>query len=321
MANRKAGTAKQDGLELSVVIVAGRRKDRARRAVESVLRQQVTGPFEVIVVDLDVTPETPALAETDSRVRVVPMPPTTTFGEARSHAVELAGAPVIAFLEEHCWAHPGWAAALVSAHLGPWACVGSAVSSMNPGVGWSDAVYLLGYSQWIPPVPAGEVPAVAAHNSSYKTDSLRQLADRLPLLLLLEPLLQAELLRRGGRIYLEPAAGFDHQNESGMRSLRAFYWWNRCLGRVRWQGLPKMAFRKIAYTCLSLLAPWVRALRDMVRLARRNRPLALRYLYHFPRIFVLHSIATLALVAGAWAGQPSDDLRFTDFELREDTER
>jgi glycosyltransferase involved in cell wall biosynthesis len=321
MGNLGERTPRPDGLELTVVVVAGRRKDRARRAVESVLRQQVTGPFEVIVVDLDVTPESRSLAGSDSRVRIVPMPPTTIFGEARAHAVRLAGAPVIAFLEEHCVAHPGWAAALLSAHRGPWACVGSAVSSMNPGVGWSDAVYLLGYSQWIPPVASGEVPAAAAHNSSYKTDCLQPLVDRLPLLLLLEPLLQAELLRQGHRIYLEPAAGFDHQNETGMRSLRAFYWWNRCLGRVRWQGLPKLGFRKIAYTCLSPMAPWVRALRDLLRLTRRNRPVALRYLNHLPRILVLHSIATLGLVAGAWAGQPSDDLRFTDFELREDTER
>ncbi|HET7012214.1 MAG TPA: glycosyltransferase family A protein [Anaerolineales bacterium] len=307
--------------ELSVVIVAGNWRVRARRALESALSQEIHGSLEVLVIDLGQDPNAPLLEAPDHRVRVIPMPPSAHFGEARAHAVRLARAPVIAFLEEHCRARPGWASGLLAAHREAWACVGSTVYSMNPGVGWSDAVYLLGYAQWIPPAVAGEAAAAAAHNSSYKRASLEPLMDRLPLLLLLEPLLQQALVQRGERIFFQPSSGFEHQNETNLRSLRVYYWWNRCLGRERWAAQPALFVRKLIYTLLSPLAPWVRSLRDLTRLWRRRRELAQRYLYHLPRILVLHYVATLGLVVGSWTGAPSDDLHFTNLELRGETDR
>jgi hypothetical protein len=273
-----------------------------------------------VVVDLAVASDGD-FDNLDPRVRVVRLPSTASFGLARAHAVELARAPVVAFLEEHCHAFPGWVDALVGAHQGPWACVGAEVHSMNPGVGWSDAVHLLGYSAWMPPATAGEITSAAAHNSSYRKSDLRPLLDRLPQLLLLEPLLQAELLARGCRFYLEPGARFAHQNETGFRSLRAFYWWNRCLGRVRTADSRWSLAKKIAYSGLSPFAPWLRTLRELSRAIRRGRPRLADYLRHLPRILALHYIATAGLVLGMWVGNPGDDLRFTDFELRQDTER
>jgi glycosyltransferase involved in cell wall biosynthesis len=307
--------------ELTVVIVAGRHRDRARQAIESVLDRSAPERIELIVVDLDADADPAGLEGIDPRVMVVRMGRETTFGQARAHAVSLAAAPVIAFLEEHCRAHPGWASALLNAHQGPWACVGPEVHSMNPGVGWSDSVYLLGYSAWMPPAEAGETSTTVAHNSSYKADALRPFAGRLAELLLVEPLLQAELRQRGHRLYVEPQAKFSHINESGLRSLRAFVYWNRCLGRIRSATPPWTLTRRVAYTVLSPLVPFVRTFRDMLRSLRTGRPAPGVYLRHVPRILVLHFLATVGLLLGSWLGTETDDVRFTDFELRDENER
>lgn len=307
--------------ELSVVIVAGARRDRAERALKSVLEQRCSKPLEVIVVDLEEAGSPWDLSQHDPRVRWVRLPSHLTFGEARAQAVALARGGAVAFLEEHCAALPGWAEGLARAHEEPWACVGAEVHSMNPGTGWSDAIYILGYSQWMPPAAPGSVLSTAAHNSSYKKACLEPLLSRLPELLLVEPLLQGELRKAGHAFYLEPGARFAHENETGLRSIGAYYWWNRCYGRIRGRVMGWSLLRKVAYTLLSPLAPWVR-LGRLARLMVRRRDEAIRgFVANLPRILALHYVATLGMVAGLWVGGPQDDSRFTDLELRGDRDR
>jgi hypothetical protein len=307
--------------ELSVVIVAGARRDRVERALRSVLEQECTRPLEVIVIDLDGTAAGEGPSPPDPRLRWIQLPPRLNFGEARAEAIALARGKAVAFLEEHCLALPGWADSLARAHDEPWACVGAEVHSMNPGRGWSDAVYLLGYSQWMPPVAPGPVPSTAAHNSSYKVACLQPLCDRLPELLLVEPLLQGELSRMGHSLYLEPGARFAHENETGLKTLGAYYWWNRCYGRIRARVTGWTLSRRVAYTVLSPLAPWVRIARLARHLIRRRDGTFRRFAVQAPRILVLHAVATFGMVAGLWVGGPRDDARFTDLELRGDHDR
>jgi hypothetical protein len=257
----------------------------------------------------------------DSRVQWIRLPARTSFGEARAEAVHLARSGVLAFLEEHAEAHPGWADALARAHQGPWACVGAQVQSLNPGIGWSDAVYLLGYSAWMPPAESGIVTATAAHNSSYKKASLEALGDRLTELLLVEPLLQGCLQRHGEQLFLESDARFAHENETSLNSLAAYYWWNRSFGRIRAQTQSWSLLNKLAYALLSPLAPWVRTARQVPRMARRGGKTFQDFACNLPRLFVLHVIAVSGTVVGTWVGSPEDDRRFTDLELRQETDR
>jgi len=160
--------------DISVIIVVGDNRRRAQRAVDSVLGQDFDGRVEVLVIDLAVGDEAGWLENGDGRVRRMALPLSTTFGQARATAVDAARGPVVAFLEEHCAAMPGWIRALVRAHEGPWAGVGAEVHNANPGVGWSDALYSMGYSGWMPPAERGETALTATHNTSYKTDLLKR---------------------------------------------------------------------------------------------------------------------------------------------------
>jgi hypothetical protein len=305
--------------EVTVAIVGGGNRKRLQRAIESVLRQD--GPsLEILLIDLALA-SAPGAWAADPRVRMIGLPSTATFGQARALAIDEARAPVVAFLEEHCVAWPGWVQALVAAHRGPWACVGSEIHNLNPGVGWSDAVYLSGYSSWMPPAVRGAVATTAAHNSSYKKEFLTGLGARLPELLVAEPLLQRELTRRGHRLLIEPDSKLAHENETRLRSLLAVWWWNRSYGRIRAQDAGWGWARRIIYLAFSVWIPWYRWARQLAFFVRRRRPALARFARNSPRIIILGYMAAAGLAVGALAGRTDDDLRFTDLELRTNEER
>src|SRR5690242_14508964 len=105
---------------LSVILVVGERRDRAVRALASVLSQEALDRLEILLLDLAPGEPAPLPGSDHPVLRVVRMPPETLFSAAKAHGVRLAAAPVVVFLEEHCRARPGWAAALIEAHRGPW---------------------------------------------------------------------------------------------------------------------------------------------------------------------------------------------------------
>jgi hypothetical protein len=309
-----------DTPEITVVVVVGNPRRRARRAVESILEQPLGGRLELLVVDMADPLRAEPFELADDRVRTIKATPSATFGGARASAVRAARGRIVAFLEEHCIAMPGWAEALVQAHAGPWAAVGAEVHNGNPGVGWSDAIYLTGYSLWMPPAPPGQVRLTATHNTSYKKSLLLEFGDRLAELLTAEPLLQQDLLARGHRLYLEPQAKFRHLNETSLRSSAALYWWNRSLGRIRvanrHPGMPK----RVAHLILVPVVPVLRLGRLIAFFMRRRRRDIWTLLRQAPRIIVIDAVAATGLALGMLLGKPADDMRFTEFELRGDRE-
>lgn len=305
-----------DAPDISVVLVIGNHRRRARRAIDSVLRQEFDGRVEVLIVDLADPLNSGPLEVNDERLRPVIVPASTTFGEARAEAVRAARGPVIAFLEEHCVALPGWTAALVQAHRESWAGVGAEVHNANPGVGWSDAMYLMGYSAWMPPAKRGEAPLTATHNTSYKTALLRDLGQALPDLLTAEPLLQEALQRQGQRLLVEPEARFKHENETSLSSASVLYWWNRSLGRLRAEANDWGRIRKLTYLLLLPFVPFRRMLRLGLYFVRFRRSRLLSLLRQAPRIWVLDLLAATGLAVGMLVGSPADDARFTELELR-----
>jgi len=191
---------------LSVVLVIGNKRRNAVYALQSILHQSLIERIEVLVVDCG-GPGMPPLPGSDHpSVRVLHVSQQASFGAARTQAVLQARSPIIAFLEEHCTAFPGWAEALVSAHEGPWAGVGGEVYNATAGRGISDAIYLMGYISWTPPAQRGEDSLLASHNSSYKRKVLLSYGDSLLMLLTSEPVLQWKMKEDGHRLFVEPEA-------------------------------------------------------------------------------------------------------------------
>jgi hypothetical protein len=184
------------------------RAQTARRAMEMI----VVVPF-ADMVDADAI----GAGEFGS-FRTVAVGPITERGAAAAAGMLTAQAPVVALIEDHSFPEPGWAAALVAAHAGPWTGVGPAVDNGNPASAMSWVNFILSYGIFSGTPTAGERDLLPWHNSSYKREALAPFADRLGRLLEWEGHLQNELLASGHTLYLEPAARTHHMNVSGVMS-------------------------------------------------------------------------------------------------------
>lgn len=280
---------------LSVVLVAPEGLDALRLPISRLAAQSRREQIELVIVapsgaGIDV--EAPEF-EPFLRTRVVELGEVRSAAAGNAAGVQAAGAPVVAFGEDHSYPQPGWAEGLIEAHRGSWAAVGPVVENANPesAISWAD--FLLSYGPWAAPNPGGEVRYLPGHNSSYKRELLLGFDGDLEQMLEVECVLHWELVRRGHRLYLDPAVRLSHLNFSRLRSwLAATFLAGRALAARRARAEGWSALRRLAYVLAAPLIPLIRgrrAARDLARI-RGARP---------PRARVVPAVITGLLVSAA----------------------
>ena len=228
---------KADAPELSVILVVGGQRERAAAALRSLLEQSAIDRMEILVFDLGPENCPPLAGSEDNRVRTIRYGPEFLLGRARADGVRMAKAPVVAFMEEHCLAQPGWAEAMILAHQGPWAAVGCQFIVANPKSGSSDKTFRMTYGVYIQTEQhRGQVDFVAGQNSSFKRDILLNYDNQLDSMMMADLVLQWRMIEAGHKLFFEPTARIAHRNENTVRRLcpGAFYW-NWCFANVRAQ--------------------------------------------------------------------------------------
>jgi hypothetical protein len=251
-------------------------------------------------------------------VRVLRRPPDTLFSAAKAEGVRLASAPVVAFIEEHVRVHPGWAAALIEAHRGPWAGVGPEVHNGNPRIALSRTIQLINYHPWIPPAPRSEFGMLPGHNSSFKRDVLLSYGEGLQDLLRAEVLLHLRLHRDGHRLLLEPAARIEHINESTLGSaMRGRFLWNRIYAPLRARAFGWSGTRRLLYVLGMPVVPLYSLARLFLFLARRRPALLARAVAGAPALFVAQLAAGAGQSLGLLFGPGDAEARFSHFEMNE----
>lgn len=304
-------------LRLSVILIIGDYRGHAVNAVQSILHQHCDSPIELVIVDVSQQGTPPLVEGAPPEVRVIRLDSDTTFGEAAAQAVRAARAPVVAFIEEHCVALHGFASAIIKAHEGPWAGVGAEIHNGNPGIGLSDAFYLMGYTPWMPPGKKGEVTLINTHNSSYKRDLLLELGDDLNNLLMVEPLLQWQLMQNGHRLFFESDAKLLHLSEPYLRSLKAYYLWNQCFGDTRARLMRWSWAKRLLYLISSPIIPFIRAGRLFLMLVRKQPHRLYSYFANLPPILLIMATAVFGLAHGILFGAGDAETRFTRAEFSE----
>jgi hypothetical protein len=307
--------------ELSVVLVVGPRRGRAAWSLRAVLDQDVGDRLEVVLVDLGAEGAEPVEGADDPRVRRLQAPAGTVFSEARALGVEAAAAPLVAFVEEHARPRPGWAAALLAAadEDEGWAGMGPAIASGNPGVGFADASYLMGYALFRPEVAVrGATRLVPGQNSCYRRDALLSLTPDLATWLSSDNVLVEGLFRRGHRLTMVPQAVVEHRNETRVAVALFGYWaYHRIYGDRRSRLLEWSPARRLAYVVLAPLVPLYFLLLALGR--TRRQPRQRRVLWrHLPAILLVQSAAALAQAVGIVRGAGTAPRRFTRIELDAD---
>ncbi|MEP7335359.1 MAG: glycosyltransferase [Actinomycetota bacterium] len=304
---------------VSVVIVPGNRRERAARALASVLDQDGIERAEVVVLDAANDGSPPLPRSDEPAVRLFSRPQRGTYGELRSEGTRLARAPIVAFIEEHAIALPGWLAAIEESLASAEYCGASGeVHPLNPGAGISDAVALMNYARWLPPLTErGPSSLVVGHNSAYRRDDLLAFGDALEHLLSCEVVLQWQLGARGRRFLINPEIRLAHLNETTLSTIcKGYYLWNVSFG-AEWANQEAWSSSRRALQALGI--PWwvIRRIVDIARTARapHHRRTLLR---HLPVVIVSQVTAALGLAVGATRGDRGHARRFSNYELDQD---
>jgi hypothetical protein len=306
---------------LAVVLVAGPQRGRGSRCLESLVAQADDVSLEVLLLDLAGDQAEPLAGASHRCVRCLPAHDPETgallhYGELRARGVQEARADVVAFIEEHCLAHAGWARALVEAHHGPWAGVGCEVHNANPGRGLSDFIHLIGYGPFAPPAPAGPAHGIPGQNSSYKRDALLALGEDLPKLLVADVLLQRALRKAGHRMALAPDARMSHLNEQSTTLLGAgSYHYHRYCFAARAEVSGWRWWRRLAFAAASVAVPLYRPWRELQAYRKRARHGARDFRRALPGIVLMSAYAVAGIVVGLLFGAGEAAHRFTWYEV------
>lgn len=198
---------------LSVITMVDEQRERSARALEALLAQSLPGEMEILLVDFGGADETKVRGSDHPAVRVVRPPRGSGHGQALALAVELARAPLVAFVEEHVIVLDGWAEALVLAHEGPWAAVSSEMHPSDLDRPVARRIELVSRNTFSAPAARGEALTLRCQNICYKRARLIELGTRLPLFLSNEGLLLKQLRRQGERLFVESRARMVHAHE------------------------------------------------------------------------------------------------------------
>jgi len=283
----------QNGARLAVVMVAGECRERVQRALDALCAQTAVEALEIAVVDVAPSGARELTVPRDAAVRIVRRPGVESWADARRAGLDATHAPLVAFVEEHCFVDPEWAEALLTAHEGPWASVGYGFRNANPETYVSRSAMLTDYGLWLEPVERGPASLLASNNVSYKRDAFLSLAERLDDALESDFVAQEAFRQRGLPMFVESRAVANHLNfttvwETGLTN----YVWCRAMGARRANAANWSRARRVAQAALTpLSAPAFRTVR-LVRTLRNRRPLWGQFAAGLP----------VFLVVGLWAG-------------------
>jgi len=304
---------------LSVVMVVGACRERAQYALNQLCAQTPIDALEIVVVDV-AAPGVPQLSiPAAAPVAIVPANGLEHWGKARRLGLERTSAPVIAFIEEHCFTEPGWAAALLEAHEGPWVSVGYGFRNANPESSVSRAAMVTDYGLWLDGPRRGPVRWLPGNNVSYKREAFLSLGDRLEGALATDFVAHETFRERGSPMFVEPRAIARHMNFTTVRETGITnYVWCRAMAARRADSAGWSRVRRIAQ---SLVTPATAPVYRIARLfgAFRDRRKLGQFVASLPVLLVVSVWAGFGEAAGYGLGTGNAEAELKRWEL--DVER
>lgn len=306
-----SGQSFSDIPDVSIIIIVGGHRRRAARALNSLLVQAGLDRSEIILVGRS-SADIAGLAESQQPPVKLLIPTSFDYGAMKAEAVQLARGRIVAFLEDHAFAAPGWLQGILGSLHEPWVAVGGAVRNANAGVGLSGTMAILNYGLWMPPLAEGESQWVAGNNSAYLREALLEAGEELAVLLATDMVLQFWLKVNGHRFFINPAIEIEHLNETRMLdAMRALFFYHWCFAPTRARMLSWSLSQRLLHLTISPLVPWLRWFR-LLRLANERgrldefKPLLALLLLH---------VAVMGQNLGLIFGSDGGRRRMADIEL------
>ena len=257
---------------ISVIITSISGYESIRTTIEHLQKQTVADSLEVIVIS-------PSLSLTASEEEAfrhfysyvwIETDLETGLYDAWVRAVHESQAPIVAFGENHAFPEPEWAEALIKAHKGPWAGVGSVIKNANPGSVNSWAQLYMTYGRWTGPVETGEAEDIPGHNSSYKRSILLEYGSELKYLLIRTNIMNMDLRARGHRLYMDKSAAVNHVNVSKTSSIPIDLFYNGQLYTAALAHYQKWSFLKRIFHALLEPLIMLRYFQGTIHFLRRD---------------------------------------------------
>jgi hypothetical protein len=296
-------------------MVVGARRARGEAVLRALATQTIRDRLDVVVVDLRADRAPPLQCPPGlPHCRTVGVA-TCTSGAVRLAGMHAARAPLIAFIEDHCYPAPGWAAAVLAGFASGATAVGYAFAIANPARiaaridGWAQ----VGGSLY--PEHDGPRTYLTAGNVAYRRDVLRGREA----LLENEFLLQQELRKSGGTLLLAADAEVAHEHFCRWRdSLVATALAARCLAAARIRHGRWTRRRRVAAAVAVVPVAPVKRMLALARTIARRRHLRRMALPALPGVLVVFAVAALAESAG-YLFPACDERRLQRYEF--DVER
>ena len=285
--------------ELSVVVPSVNGKQFVLECLEALEEQNNRKAIEVIVCDRLRDGAAEAIRGRFPWVKVESELYEHSIPALRWHGIKVARAEVVAVIEDHCLAPPGWAEQVLAAHAQGHDVVAGPVENASRDSLFDWAFFLLEYGSSMPPLASGEGAAVPGGSISYKKAVLPLEDSRFAELW--ESFLIDKLRRQGARIHAGARLLIHHRTPFSFREFAVQkYLYSRSFAAMRVSGYGRavrFAFAGFAATVLPLLL-LMRLIRTVWTKNRNRRELLLT----LPMIAVFVCCGAAGEAIGYFAG-------------------
>jgi hypothetical protein len=247
---------------LSVVMVVGEERERARRAVDAVATQSIAATIELVLVDLQPGLGSLTADVSAASITLVDRAGESSWSAARHAGVAAARAPIVAFVEEHVYVEPRWAEAVVTTYRDHSHAVAVGYAFANARADRKpDGTLLAEYGRWVEPARGGRWSALPGNNVSYRRDALLDAAQGAEDAFAIDFTLHAELARRGSFVVAPGAVVLHDGFPRLVDTLRANHEYGRALAAARAARGAWSPARRTAYAAGTPLIPLLNAVR------------------------------------------------------------
>lgn len=288
----------------SVIVLAYRAASTIRACMESLNRQEIEDPFEVIVV----------WSGDDSTARIVEQefPWAKTVGQharlstgaARNLGITHASGDIIAFLAADCQVESTWLQRRVDAHREGFNCVGGAVVCAEPAGVIARACHLLEYSEHMIGRPKEVVIGRPVYNLSFRREIFATYGMYIAEVRCGEDsLFNWRLVQAGERFLFDPSIRTIHPGPSRLRAfLRHQAWHGKWFARLCWDyHYPGLQDRRVRLLLRFILVyPLLRFWRLIKRVAKWRRDLLGDLVYLTPLLLVGIGAVTFGIAQQWW---------------------
>ncbi len=287
-------------LSVSIVIPSYNSEKWIARCLSSLVQQETTIPYEIIVVDSskDSTPE--IVTKQFPSVRLVKLDKQTYPGAGRNIGVEKAKGNILAFIDSDCVAHPGWLEAALKGIKKGYNIVGGSVKNANPQTLISIADHILTFNEFLPGMPQREVCFMPTCNFICKKEVFKEIGGFPPDLLAGEDTIFNYKAAKHYKLFFDPEIQIAHHNRERFKKFFGHHYTfgkHSALLRKKVK-LPGSIFAK--YPFLSLLVPLVRLTRISLRMMRWNRKELFRFIITFPLIVAGVSVWSFGFIKSSY---------------------